>query len=215
MVIDWLGHSCFKVTLKNGTRILLDPYDDHIGYTPQEVEADIVTVSHAHHDHSDLSHVTGNYTVVKEPGVHTFGDLTIEGIQTWHDKEQGAKRGENICYILSVNGMRLCHMGDIGSIPDDDLIQKIKGSEILLVPVGGNFTIDACEALKICEMVAPNVIIPMHFKTPASTLDIAPLSDFLEAAGREYDVSHLGKCYLKIDKATLKKRTRIIVMEYL
>lgn len=215
MVIDWLGHSCFKVTLKNGTRILLDPYDDRVGYAPQEVEADIVTISHSHHDHSDLSHVTGDYTVVKEPGVYTFGELTIEGIKTWHDTNQGADRGENICYMLSVNGMRLCHLGDIGYVPEDDLVEKIKGSEILMVPVGGKYTVDACEALKICEMVAPNVIIPMHFKTPVTNLDIAPLSDFLEAAGREYDVSHLGKCYLKIDKASLKKRTRIIVMEYL
>ncbi len=215
MVIDWLGHSCFKVTLKNGTRILLDPYDDRVGYAPQEVEADIVTISHSHHDHSDLSHVTGDYTVVKEPGVYTFGELTIEGIKTWHDTNQGADRGENICYMLSVNGMRLCHLGDIGYLPEDDLAEKIKGSEILMVPVGGKYTVDACEALKICEMVAPNVIIPMHFKTPVTNLDIAPLSDFLEAAGREYDVSHLGKCYLKIDKASLKKRTRIIVMEYL
>lgn len=215
MVIEWLGHSCFKVTLKNGTIVLLDPYDDHVGYTPQEVEADIVTISHNHPDHSDLSHVTGDYTVVKEPGVHTFGELTIEGIKTWHDTNHGAERGDNICFMLSINGMRLCHLGDLGNVPGDDFTEKLKGTDILLVPVGGNYTIDACEALRICEMVAPNVIIPMHFKTPATTLDIAPLSDFLEAAGREYDVSHLGKCYLKIDKATLKKRTRIIVMEYL
>lgn len=215
MLIDWLGHSCFKVTLKNGTRILLDPYDDHYGYTPQDVEADIVTISHNHNDHNDTSHVTGDYTVVREAGVHTFGELTIEGLKTWHDKEQGAKRGENICYMLSVRGIRVCHMGDIGCIPGDDVLEKIKGSEILMVPVGGNYTIDANEALEICEIVKPNIIIPMHFQTPASNLDIAPLSDFLEAAGREYDVSHLGKCYIKIDKATLKKRTRIIVMEYL
>ncbi len=215
MTIDWLGHSCFKVTLKNGTRILFDPYGDQIGYAPLDVEADIVVISHKHHDHSDLSHVKGDYTLVREAGVYTFGDLTIEGIKTCHDKEQGALRGENICFMITINGMRLCHMGDLGCIPDNETIGKLKGTEILLIPVGGNYTIDACEALKICEMVKPNIIIPMHFKTSATTLDIAPLNDFLEAAGREYDVSHLGKCYIKIDKASLKKRTRIIVMEYL
>lgn len=215
MVIDWLGHSCFKVTLKDGTRILFDPYDDHVGYEPQETEADIVAISHDHHDHNDLSHITGGYQVVNTEGVHAFGEFTIEGIKTWHDGQQGAKRGENIMFLLSVHGMRLCHMGDVGSIPPADVMQKLKGAEILLIPVGGNYTVDACEALKICEEIAPNIIIPMHFKTPASNLDIAPLSDFLDAAGREYDVSHLGKCSIKIDKATLKKRTRIIVMEYL
>lgn len=215
MIIDWLGHSCFKVTLKSGTKILLDPYDDRIGYTPQEVAADIVTISHAHHDHNDLSYVVGDYTLVDKPGDYTFGELTIEGIKTWHDNERGAKRGENICFVFNVRGMRLCHMGDIGAIPPSDVLEKLKGTEILLIPVGGNYTINACEALQICEAVKPNIIIPMHFQTPVTNLDIAPLSDFLEAAGREYDVSHLGKCNIKIDKATLKKRTRIIVMEYL
>ncbi len=215
MVIDWLGHSCFKVTLKNGTRILLDPYDDRTGYTPHTVEADIVTISHNHGDHNDLSHVTGRYTVVNTPGVHDFGELTIEGFPTWHDKEQGAKRGGNICFMLSVKGMRVCHMGDIGEIPSADIMARLKGSDILMIPVGGRYTIDAHEALEICEALEPNIIIPMHFRTAATSIEIAPLSDFLEAAGREYDVSHLGKCSINIDKATLKKRTRIVVMEYL
>lgn len=215
MIIDWLGHSCFKVTLKSGTRILFDPYDDTVGYEQQETEVDIVVISHAHFDHNDLSCVKGDYTVVDKEGVHQFGDLTIEGFKTWHDHSNGEHRGENLVFLLSVNGITLCHMGDIGSIPDDDVLDKLKGTEILLIPVGGRYTIDANEALAICEKVSPNVIIPMHFKTTVSSLDIAPLHDFLDAAGGEYDVSHPGKCYLKIDKASLKKRTRIVVMEYL
>lgn len=215
MIIDWLGHSCFKVTLKNGTRILFDPYDDETGYQPTDVEADIVAISHAHHDHSDLSHVKGSYTALRNPGTYSFGDLQVEGINTYHDCEKGALRGENIVFVLSINGLRLCHMGDIGCVPGSDVMEKLKGTEILLLPVGGHYTIDAQQALEICEMISPNIIIPMHFKTPATDLDIAPLHEFLEAAGREYDISHLGKCYLKIDKASLKKRTRIMVMEYL
>lgn len=215
MTIDWLGHACFKVTLKNGTRILFDPYGDQIGYTPQDVEADIVVISHDHYDHNDLKHVKGDYALVKEAGLHTFGDLKIEGVKTWHDDQQGALRGENICFQISINGLRLCHLGDLGGIPDQSVIEKLKGTEVLMVPVGGNYTLDAVDALKVCEMIEPNLIIPMHFKTPVSTLDIAPLTDFLDAAGREYDVSHLGKCHFEIDKASLKKRTRILVMEYL
>ena len=215
MLIEWLGHSCFKVTLKDGTRILFDPYDDRIGHALQSVETDIVTISHAHSDHNNLSCVSGDYTVVDKPGVYTFGDLTIEGISTWHDKVQGAQRGQNICFVLTIHGIRLCHMGDIGDIPSGDIFGKLKGTEILLIPVGGKLTIDACEALQICETIEPNIIIPMHFQTAETGLDLAPLSDFLEAAGREYDVSHRGQNYINIDKATLKKRTRIIVMEYL
>ena len=215
MVIEWLGHSCFKITLKSGLRILLDPYNTDTGYVPQEVEADVVTISHAHSDHNDLSHVKGNYTVVNSPGIYTFGELTIEGLESWHDHSLGAHRGSNIIFLFSVRGIRLCHMGDIGCIPDDALFEKLCGTDILLIPVGGKYTIDAQEALAICEHLEPNIIIPMHFKTPDSNLDLAPLHDFLEAVGREYDVSHHGKCYLNIDKASLKKRTRVVVMEYL
>jgi len=106
-------------------------------------------------------------------------------------------------------------MGDIGQIPDDEVLEKIKGVDILCIPVGGNYTIDAKEAMKICDFVSPNIIIPMHFKTAQTDMDIAPLHDFLEEARGIYDISHHGKCYLNIDKATLKKRTRVVVMEYL
>ena len=215
MVIEWLGHSCFKITLKSGLKILLDPYSAEVGYAPQDMEVDIVTVSHSHNDHNDLTHVKGNYTLVNTPGIHTFDELTIEGIETWHDHSQGLHRGKNIIFKFSVRGINVCHMGDIGFIPDDDLLSRLCGTEILMIPVGGNFTIDAQEALTICERIEPNIIIPMHFKTPDSNLDIAPLHEFLEAVGREYDVSHHGQCYLNIDKASLKKRTRVVVMEYL
>lgn len=215
MIIDWLGHSCFLVTLKNGARVLFDPYDGSIGYTQKEVEADIVVISHGHRDHSDLSYVKGDFTVVDQEGVTQIGDVTFTGIKTWHDHSEGEHRGVNLIFTLSISGITLCHMGDIGSIPSESVLSQLEKVEILLIPVGGNYTIDADEALQICERISPNVIIPMHFKTPASNLDIAPLHDFLEAADGEYDVSHPGKNYLMIDKASLKKRTRIVVMEYL
>jgi len=215
MKIDCLGHSCFKVTLKNGVRILFDPYDDNIGYKPSEVEADIVVVSHAHYDHNNLAHIIGEYTLVNKPGKYNFDDFSIEGFKTFHDCEKGALRGENTVFLVTVKGLRLCHMGDLGCMPDDDVINNIKGTEILMIPVGGNYTLDAEHALKVCEAISPNIIIPMHFKTPASVLDIAPVYDFLEAARSEYDVSHLGKCSFTVDKSSLKKRTRIMVMEYL
>ncbi len=215
MVIEWLGHSCFLVTVKNGTRILFDPYDDKIGYSRPEKEADIVVISHTHSDHNSISRITGNFTVVDQPGIHTFGEITIECIKTYHDNFKGAKRGETLITVLCVRGLRLCHMGDIGCMPDGSIIDKLKGVEVLLIPVGGNYTIDAGEALNICEVIEPNIIVPMHFKTPATDMDIAPLHEFLDAVGREYDISYPGKCYLDIDKESLKKRTRIVVMEYL
>ena len=213
MIIDWLGHSCFKVTLKTGEVIVYDPFDETVGYPQQEIEADIVVISHHHFDHDDLSKITGDYKIVDTPGVHEFGDIKIECIKTWHDHSDGEHRGQNLVSVLTVRGLRLCHMGDIGQVPSEDVLEKIKGVEILMIPVGGKFTTDAREALKICDIVEPNIIIPMHFKTPQTDMDIAPLHDFLEEVHGIYDVSHHGKCYLKIDKATLKKRTRVVVME--
>lgn len=215
MIIDWLGHSCFKVTLKSGMVILFDPYDSTVGYTQQDVEADVVVISHDHFDHNDLSHVKGDYTVVDSEGTQQFGEVTFEGIKTWHDHSCGKHRGENLVFKMTVRGMTLCHLGDLGCIPDAAVMEKLKGTDILLIPVGGNYTIDAKEALTICDEIAPNIIIPMHFKTPDTALDIAPLHNFLEVVDGEYDVSYPGKCYLKIDKETLKKRTRIVVMQYL
>jgi len=215
MKIDWLGHSCFKVTLKSGTVILFDPFDSTVGYAQQEVIADIVVISHAHFDHNDLSHIKGEYEVVDTAGVHEIGDVTLEGIKTWHDHTGGEERGENLAFLLNVNGLRLCHMGDVGCVPDADVLEKLKGVELLLIPVGGNYTVDAKEAMVIIDAISPNIIMPMHFKTPDTKLQIAPLHDFLEQARGVYDISHPGKAYLKIDKATLKKRTRVVVMEYL
>lgn len=215
MRIDWLGHSCFKVALKSGINIVYDPYDSTVGYVQQEVEADVVVISHHHFDHDDLSKIKGEYKVFDTEGLHEYGEASIECIKTWHDHHQGENRGENLISILSVRGMKLCHMGDIGAIPSQQVMEKIMGVDILMIPVGGNYTIDAKEAMQICDAVSPNIIIPMHFKTVQSNLDIAPLHEFLDEAHGIYDISHHGKCYLNIDKATLKKRTRVVVMEYL
>lgn len=215
MRIDWLGHSCFKVALKSGIVIVYDPFDSSVGYVQQEVEADLVVISHHHYDHDDTSKIKGDYKIIDTAGVHEYGEASIECIKTYHDHNSGEKRGENLVSVLTVRGMRLCHMGDIGEVPSKEVLEKLKGVDILLIPVGGNYTIDADEAMQIIDEISPNIIIPMHFKTPQSNLDIAPLHDFLEKARGIYDISHHGKCYLKIDKATLKKRTRVVVMEYL
>ncbi len=215
MVIEWLGHSCFKVTLKDsGKVVLFDPYDHSIGYSRIDTQADYVTISHDHFDHNDVSGVKGNYIVVKTAGMHEFGDLSIEGISTWHDKSEGKQRGANLIFLLRSRGMTVCHMGDIGCIPSEEVFKKLV-ADILMIPVGGNYTVDAKEALEICGRLSPNIIIPMHYKTSASNVDVEPVDFFLEATGGEYDISRLGKNSFEIDINTFKKRTRIVVMDYL
>jgi L-ascorbate metabolism protein UlaG (beta-lactamase superfamily) len=215
MVIDWLGHSCFKVTLLGGTSVLFDPYDEATGYGHLSAEADIVALSHTHHDHGNLAGVTGKYSLVNTPGVHNFDGLTIEGLSTWHDNSEGRQRGANLVFVLKSSTVTVCHMGDIGCVPPDDVFEKLKGVDVLMIPVGGVCTIGAKDALAICGRISPNIIIPMHYKTSASKINLEPVEFFLDAVGREYDVSRLGKNTFEIDKGSLKKRTRIVVMEYM
>jgi L-ascorbate metabolism protein UlaG (beta-lactamase superfamily) len=215
MVIEWLGHSCFKITFKNGTRVLFDPFDEESGYGQLDVETDIVAVSHPHHDHSDLSGVKGTYTLVNTPGVHNIDGLTIEGISTWHDHSEGRERGANLVFVIKSPTITVCHMGDLGSLPPDDVFEKLKGVDVLMLPVGGVYTINAKEALEICSRLEPNIIIPMHYKTSVCTVKLEPVDFFLEAVGREFDISRLGKNTFEIDRDSLKKRSRIVVMEYM
>lgn len=215
MVIEWLGHACFHVTLKNGIRVLFDPYDKTVGYPEISLETDIVVTSHSHFDHSDTSGIRGSFALIKTAGVHNLKDIAIEGIPTLHDHHGGAHRGENLVFTLKSEGMTLCHTGDLGCIPSDDVFEKLEGTDILLVAVGGHYTINAAEALKICARLSPNIIIPMHYKTSACTIDIEPVEFFLDAVGGQYDVSRLGKNAFEIDKGSFKKRTRIVVMEHM
>lgn len=215
MFIEWLGHACFYVTLKSGIRVLFDPYDKPTGYPDIDAEADIVITSHSHHDHSDLSGVKGSFELINTAGVHKLNDVVIEGIPTWHDHHNGSHRGPNLIFTLKRQGMTLCHMGDLGCVPEESVFEKLKGVDILLLPVGGCYTINAAEALEICGRLSPNIIIPMHYKTSVCTINIEPIDFFLEAAGGEYDISRLGKNTFEIDKSSFKKRTRIVVMDYL
>lgn len=214
MVIEWLGHACFHVTLKNGVRVLFDPYDKPTGYPEIDLETDIVITSHSHHDHSDLSGIKGNYTLIKTAGVHNIGGVIIEGIPTWHDHHLGAHRGANLVFTLKAEGMTLCHTGDLGCVPDEEVLKKLEDVDILLLAVGGHYTVNAAEALEICGRLSPNIIIPMHYKTSVCTIDIEPVDFFLDATDGEYDISRLGKNTFEIDKSSLKKRTRIVVMDH-
>jgi L-ascorbate metabolism protein UlaG (beta-lactamase superfamily) len=215
MVIKWLGHACFSVTLGSGIKVLFDPYDGSVGYPVIDLETDIVITSHSHFDHSDLSGIKGSFAHIKTAGVHSLKDIVIEGIPTWHDHHQGAHRGENLVFTLKSDGMTLCHTGDLGCMPSDDVFEKLKGVDILLINVGGNYVINASEAVEICERLSPNIIIPMHYKTSVCTIDLEPVDFFLDAVGGGYDVSRLGKNTFEIDKGSLKKRTRIVVMEHM
>ena len=179
MYIEYLGHSAFLLSYKNGIRIVTDPYT-RVGYEmPKGITADIVTVSHHHFDHDYIAGVDGEKTVISTTESYTFGDVQIKGIESYHDDKKGEKRGANVAYILKGDKITLCHLGDLGEPLNPELVKAIGKVDILCIPVGGNYTIDAKQAKAYIDAVCPSAVIPMHYKPIEGGIDIAPLSEFL------------------------------------
>jgi len=164
--IRWLGHACFLITAGDGTRILTDPFDDTLGYDLPTVPADIVTVSHAHFDHNNVGAVQGSPDVVDSPGDRSFGGVRIRGVQTCHDTKGGALRGRNIVFVIETDDITICHAGDLGHVPSDETAKSIGRVDVLLIPVGGTYTLDAKGAQEAARKLDPRIVIPMHYKTP-------------------------------------------------
>ena len=213
MNIQWIAHSCFKITLENGTELLFDPFDSYIGYEMPALHADIVLISHEHEDHNCLRNIEGDYALVKGPGKREVKGIQIEGFETCHDHSGGAHRGKNTVFKVEADNMSVVHLGDLGCIPGDDFFEKLGAVDILCVPVGGNYTIDAQEAFEVCKRIEPNIILPMHYKTLFLKLDVAPVYAFTDLASDYYDRSRLGRSSFSIDAAGKKKRTRINILE--
>ena len=209
MKIKWYGHSCFMLESENGTKIVTDPCDPSTGYDLPAIETDIVTVSHAHHDHNYTEAVKKYDLLLDTASEVEYKGIRIKGILTYHDDVQGKKRGGNIVYVYDIDGMKVAHAGDIGEIPDSRTLAQIGDVDILLVPVGGVFTIDSKQAREFANMLKPKVVIPMHYKTHKLTFDLADVSEFVNKA-ENCRIHRLNQ-----DECTLSKETlgedRIIV----
>ena len=168
MRIKWLGHACFLITSKDGTKIIIDPYSvgGGIDYPPIYESADVVLVSHGHGDHSNVSAVRGEPEVIKGSGIKTAKGIQFKSVATYHDDSRGKQRGANSVFCFNLDDIMLCHLGDLGHVLDTEQVREIGGVDVLFIPVGGFYTIDAGEAGIVCEQLAPKIVIPMHYKTP-------------------------------------------------
>ena len=212
MKVKWLGHSCFLVTSKGGLRIITDPYvaGGGIDYSPIEETADIVTVSHGHDDHSNVSAVQGKPEVVTGDGTKTAKGIQFRGIATYHDASQGTQRGPNTVFCFTVDEIKLCHLGDLGHVLDLEQVTEIGAVDILLVPVGGYFTIDAFVSSQVCDQLKPKVVIPMHFKTPKCAYPIASVEDFLKG---KKNVRKVGDSEIEFERKKLPAATEIVLLQ--
>ncbi len=210
MKIFWYGQSCFKIEAKKAV-IAMDPFHKDIGLTPPRFKADIVTVSHQHNDHNNVSSLMGDPFVVDDPGEYEFRDTSIRGIHSFHDQEQGQKRGSNTIFVIETEDMRVCHLGDFGQKElNNEQIEELTGVDILMIPVGGVYTIDGEKAAEIINQIEPKIVIPMHYKIPKLNIDLKKLDPFLKEIGTKKEVEEK----LTIKKGDLPKEDmRLIVME--
>ena len=171
MKIKWFGQSCFMFTAENGIKIVMDPYAKVFGYMSSyklpEIHANIVTTSHDHSDHNNVGAVKGDFVHIKDLGVFSQEGIGIKGVQTFHDNVSGAKRGKNIVYNFRIDGLNVCHCGDLGHLLSLEQINEIGKVDILLLPIGGRAVLDASGAAEVMKQLNPAVVIPMHYRTKA------------------------------------------------
>ena len=178
MKIRYLGHACFQLIADDGTCLITDPYTK-VGYElPLGLWADIVTVSHRHFDHN-YTQAVQNGVVIAEKGEYCFKNIKITGIDSWHDEKQGALRGANVIYKIMIDGITFCHLGDLGEEYSAELVRAIGNVDVLLIPVGGTYTLDSTMAKAYADGIAPKKVIPMHYKPSDGKLDIASAEPFL------------------------------------
>ena len=198
LTFEWYGQACFKI--ENSLVMITDPHNGKtVGLNPPPTNvADLVTISHGHHDHASGRDLVsrGGSVIIEKPGSYVKKGIKITGIDSYHDREKGAERGENAIFVFEMEGVRICHLGDLGHLLDESYIEKIDSVDVLLIPVGGNYTIDGKEAVETIEQLSPQVVIPMHYKVGGLTVDISGPEEFLSEIAPEYKVKEMERLEL-------------------
>lgn len=214
MKIRYLGHSSFLLTGSTGTAIVTDPYDSSIGYSMPKVEADAVTVSHHHYDHDNVKAVGGNPVILDKEQGYELPGVVINAVKSCHDNRGGALRGKNLIFKFRMDGLDVCHLGDLGEECSSGLIEAILPVNVLLIPVGGNYTIDAKTAKEYVDRLMPDVVIPMHYRCKGCGIDIGKVDEFISLM--EYDGIECVEAGAEIELTRDDvdgETTRVIVMK--
>jgi L-ascorbate metabolism protein UlaG (beta-lactamase superfamily) len=209
MQIRWLGHSCFLLQTKKEAW-LTDPFAPSVGYPIPEVSPTVVSMSHDHYDHADESWLEPSVTRVKDGAAWGGKDLTLRAVSTFHDRKGGLERGGNYIYIGESPTLRVAHLGDLGHLPTAEQSEQIDRVDILLLPVGGTYTIGPDDAWQVVELLAPKVVIPMHYQTEHLTFSLASLEEFLQGKPSSWQVETKNLWEPEVDLAG----ERIVVLKY-
>ncbi|HEX9017491.1 MAG TPA: MBL fold metallo-hydrolase [Chloroflexota bacterium] len=210
MEIVWLGHSCFRLRGKDIT-IVTDPFDRASGYVLGKVTADVVTVSHDSPDHSNVAAIGGEPKVVDGPGEYEISGAFITGVGTRRDSRRGVAKERNTAYLMELDDLTVCHLGDLGETLTAEQVEELNSADVLLVPVGGQNTINAAQAAEVVSQIEPRIVIPMHFKTEAATLDLEPVAKFLREMGVT-DTTQQPR--LVVSKGSLPEEPTVVLLDY-
>ncbi len=197
MTITWFGQSCFRLEAKEGS-VLIDPFSKELGLKPPRIKDEVILVTHQHADHNNIADANPEAFIIQNPGEYENHGIAIRGIQSFHDNKEGTERGLNTIYVLKAEEMNICHLGDLGHVLTDHQIEDIGDVDILMIPVGGTYTIDAKTAVEVINQIEPKIVIPMHYK-------VSGLNSPLD--GPEKFVKELGLTPEKFEKYKINKKS--------
>ncbi len=208
MTISWFGHACFRLESKN-ISLLIDPFSKDIGLKPPRIKDNIVLLTHNHYDHANILDAPPDAKIINGPGEYEIQNIYVRGVQSYHDNSKGAERGLNTIYVIQAEEIVVCHMGDFGQDkPEERQLEEIGDVDILMIPVGGKYTIDGKQAAEIVSQIEPKIIIPMHYKIPELKIDISGPDKFLKDIG----IAPEKVDKLKVTRKTLPQEETKLVM---
>lgn len=211
MEITWLGRACFRIKAKEAA-IVTDPYDNKTtGYTLGRPAADIVTVSHSDPAHANVDGVGGSPRVLEGPGEYEVAGASVVGVTTWRGKEKSPESGRNVVFVIEVEDMRIAHLGGIGHVPTSDQVEEIGSVDVLLVPVGGDDSLDGPGAAEAVSLIEPKLVIPMNYKTDIERAKLDPIDRFLKEMGAKSPERHAK---VTVTRSSLPEETQLLVVDY-
>jgi L-ascorbate metabolism protein UlaG (beta-lactamase superfamily) len=217
MKIKWYGHSLFELTTKSKkqeeVKVVIDPYEDKIGLKPPKIKkADILLISHDHYDHSNVKAIKDDPFLINGPGEYEVKKVFIKGIPAFHDQSQGKERGRVTIFVIEMAGITICHLSDFGQKElTEEQLEKIGEVNVLMIPTGGNFTIDPKEAANIVNQIEPQIVIPMHYNIPGLKIKLEGVDKFLKIMGVKNSEKEK---FLSVEKKNLlENETKVIVLE--
>ncbi|MEA3355557.1 MAG: MBL fold metallo-hydrolase [Patescibacteria group bacterium] len=211
MDITYLGHSSFLLKFKSA-KVICDPFDKSVGFSLPKTTADIVTISHDHKDHNNIEAVSGEPMVINGPGEYEIKGVVVTGLTTFHDENQGKDRGKNTVYVFNADDLRICHLGDLGHELNEKQLNELDGVDILMIPVGGDTSIEIKKAIALVKKIGPSIVVPMHYKTKEHSSLFktkAKLSEFVDQLG----IEPRKEKKLKIKKLDLPEELQLVVLE--